>query len=333
MKARHHSLARKELAFSLIEIMVAVALMTVIVLGLLSVFNTTQKAFRSSMAQVDYLATGRAAADILARDLVEITPSQMSQYGNGGMTNCLNFYAELSPSFANPLLQGLPGTVSPTVPGAQDQRINIVENFFFLTRANLTWSGIGYAVLPTAPNSGVGTLYRFSTNTTKSGAQSLSGLFYQAVQIEVQNALNNVPITNLNGFEVSRIADGVVHLQVRPFATNGFPVVVNPYNRTFLNGYFRYSHMTNDYRQLRNVVAVGVGGLPEHLNCYFYSNAVPAFVELELGMVEQSVLDRVKGMGVVNAVAQRQYLSNHVAQVHLFRQRIPIRNVDYSAYQ
>jgi hypothetical protein len=31
--------------------------------------------------------------------------------------------------------------------------------------------------------------------------------------------------------------------------------------------------------------------------------------------------------------AQRSYLSNHVSEVHLFRQRIPIRNVDYTAYK
>ena len=34
-----------------------------------------------------------------------------------------------------------------------------------------------------------------------------------------------------------------------------------------------------------------------------------------------------------NVAAQRQFLSNRVAQVHVFRQRIPIRNVDPSLYQ
>jgi hypothetical protein len=31
-------------------------------------------------------------------------------------------------------------------------------------------------------------------------------------------------------------------------------------------------------------------------------------------------------------LAARTYLSNHVAQVHIFRQRIPVRNVDPSVY-
>jgi len=63
---------------------------------------------------------------------------------------------------------------------------------------------------------------------------------------------------------------------------------------------------------------------------YFVSNAVPAFVELEIGVLESDVLKRWRGM---SPVAGANYLSNHVAQVHIFRQRIPIRNADYSAYQ
>jgi hypothetical protein len=30
---------------------------------------------------------------------------------------------------------------------------------------------------------------------------------------------------------------------------------------------------------------------------------------------------------------QRQFLSNHVAQVHIFRQRVSVPNVDLNAYQ
>jgi len=71
--------------------------------------------------------------------------------------------------------------------------------------------------------------------------------------------------------------------------------------------------------------------------------AVPAYLELEVGFLEPHILDRYKAIAsgfvpgtpppqaIINA--QRNYLSNHVAQVHLFRQRIPVRNVDFAAYQ
>src|SRR5205085_5373952 len=71
----------------------------------------------------------------------------------------------------------------------------------------------------------------------------------------------------------------------------------------------------------------------DQVNCTFWSNAVPAYLELELGVLEPHILERFRGIGSGNQLAQRQYLSNHVAQVHLFRQRIPIRNVDFKAYQ
>ena len=60
------------------------------------------------------------------------------------------------------------------------------------------------------------------------------------------------------------------------------------------------------------------------------NQAVPAFVELELGMLEQPIFQRWKSLA--NAEVQRQYLGNHSARVHIFRQRVPVRNVDFSVY-
>jgi hypothetical protein len=60
------------------------------------------------------------------------------------------------------------------------------------------------------------------------------------------------------------------------------------------------------------------------------SNAVPAYLELELGILEPQVLQKYRSIPL--GPPARQYLSNHVAQVHIFRQRIPVRNVDLSAY-
>jgi hypothetical protein len=70
--------------------------------------------------------------------------------------------------------------------------------------------------------------------------------------------------------------------------------------------------------------------------CYFLGSAVPASIELEIGLLEPQILARYRAIGSANAAlqsAQYQYLYNRAAQVHIFRQRIPIRNVDYTAYQ
>src|SRR5262249_37093152 len=59
--------------FSLIEILVVVALMTIIILGLLLMFQQTQRAFTQSMTQSDVLANGRAVMDLIPREVEQMT--------------------------------------------------------------------------------------------------------------------------------------------------------------------------------------------------------------------------------------------------------------------
>src|SRR5258708_2837402 len=62
-------------AFSLIEILIVVALLSIIILGLLAMFSQTQKAFRAGLTQTDVLQAGRLAGDMLGRELEQITPA------------------------------------------------------------------------------------------------------------------------------------------------------------------------------------------------------------------------------------------------------------------
>ena len=64
-----------------------------------------------------------------------------------------------------------------------------------------------------------------------------------------------------------------------------------------------------------------------------YSNTVPASVEVELGVLEDTHAPARRRSAQRAPPAQMNYLSNHVGQVHLFRQRVVIRNVDPTAYQ
>jgi type II secretory pathway pseudopilin PulG len=322
-------LALRRLAFSLIEIMVTIALLSFIVLGLLAMFNQTQKAFRSSMTQVDVLEAGRAVTDMIARDIESMVASELPDSPSNALRT-LNFFAELSPNFpqfTQPILQGLPGTVGLGGPGTQECRTNVFYDVFVLAKQNLDYIGIGYQVRPEYQNGVYGTLYRFATNRTKGAAVLLSAEFRGAEGIQWTG--NTTP-TNM-----SRIADGVVHFEVKAYDTNGCPF---NYNTSYTNAMFR----TNGYVQASGIGSGFVGmrnshmtkpsaAVPDRFNYYFYSNAVPAYLELEVGFLEPHILDRLKGIG--NAQAQYQYLSNHVANVHLFRRRIPIRNVDFLAYQ
>ena len=315
-------------AFSLIEILVTVALLSFIILGLLSMFTQTQRAFRDSMKQVDVMSSGRTVTDMLARELAQITPSEMAfttnffalipQASQPPFIPTL-YFAESSTG--QPLLQGLPGTLG--------LRTNIIQSLFFVTRNNQDWIGTGYEVLADSPNAGVGTLYRFATNRNKANAIYLSSDFVQAPLVNVAG----VPSTNL-----TRVADGVVHFRVRAFANNGF--LISPPPGAGFPAWGTYPVInagavdSTNYATMPNDTWTGVAAVPDQVDYYYFqSNAVPAYLEVELGVLEPHILERFKGIGSGNPAAQRAYLSNHVAQVHVFRQRIPIRNVDFNAYQ
>ena len=61
------------------------------------------------------------------------------------------------------------------------------------------------------------------------------------------------------------------------------------------------------------------------------SNTVPATVEINLGVLEDRSIQRARPSAL--RLAQSNYLAQQAGKVHVFRQRVWIRNVDPSAYQ
>ncbi len=290
-------------AFSLIEILVVVGLLSIIILGLVAMFSQTQRAFRLGLAQVDVLESGRAVTDMMTRELSQMTPARAS--------NAVNFYLGVArlPLALQPYKiqkQELPGDPAPV-------RTNLIEELFFLTKENQTWTGIGYYVSGAA--GGVGTLYRYATNSYF--GQNPAELF-AGYNKSLNDAVDRNVFTNLN-----RIMDGVVHFKVRAynpdgrwitttnqFATNQFGVVVNAEVRE--PGSALYASGESEFYRLT-------------------TNAVPAFVELELGVLEERSIIRART--ITDTKARSDYLAREAGKVHLFRLRVPVRNVDRTAYQ
>jgi hypothetical protein len=71
--------------------------------------------------------------------------------------------------------------------------------------------------------------------------------------------------------------------------------------------------------------------VPGEVKYIFTSNAVPAYVEFELGILEKQAYERYRAMPDYDS--RTNFLARQIGSVHLFRQRVPIRSVDYSAYQ
>ncbi len=288
-------------AFTLVEIMVVMVLLSVIVLGLMVMFTQTQKAFRAGMTQTDQLEGGRMFSELLLRDLEQIQPS--------GQPTGLNFYTQIPQNYT-PLEQSMPAS---TVP-----RTNVLQDLFFVTRVNQTWTGVGYFVrvnnngtnqvgVQTVPDI-VGTLYRFETNMPVS-------LFNGS------NAFQQFLVATNGGVgSISKIMDGVVEFSVHCYDTNG--ILLTQSSRV---------NFTNNFNSILINDALPTYEPNEEQLYAFSNNLVPAYVEVQLGVLEPDTLKRFNS--IPNSTVRSNFLANHAGNVQLFRQRIAIRDVDPSAYQ
>ena len=303
---RHSSFAIRR-AFTLIEVMVVMALLSLIVIALMAVFNSTQAAFRASSTQADVLGGGSAAMDLITADLRQMTPSlgQTNTVVSGiYVPGAVNFFATNNSVYYQPLSQTLPGSTA--------QRTNLLQWFFVLGRQNANWTGAGYIVNSGSTNS-LYPLYRFYAQTNVAGNPLT--LFY-AFETQIFNG----QWTNL-----SHVLDGVVHLTLRAYDTNGV-------------------WLTNSYGLGRPLTVRNTWFSPPQwgeVGFTFFSNSVPASVEVQLGVLEDRAIARAASLGIAGyspspsapTTAQWQYLQNQAGRVHLFRQRVNIPNVDPSAYQ
>ena len=249
-------------ALTLLEMMVAVTLLAVIMIGLLAMFQYTQRALRVANMQTDVFENARAAIQLVARDL-----SELSDYGD---SNILNAAVTL---YGSPVYELQP----PAAPGPT--RVYFDEAFW-LTRVNDVWQGIGYYVDGT--NFGVGTLYRFSETTNTASARFLLNRFSSS--------------TNTH-----RVSDGIVHFYMEAvYATN------DPGSALPKQQYLR----RNDFRFPLD-----------------QSNALPAFIDLEIGVLEPATLKQFNALtNNPDPTIPLQFLQRHVGKIHFFRERVPIRN-------
>ncbi len=226
------------LGFTLVEVMVVMAILSLIVLALAGVFSTTQRAFRASVTQTDVLQGSRAVMELIAADLRTATPcdaafSPLSPLTN---TNGVNFFVSNNPTCYAPLLQSLPGTST--------FRTNLLQWFFVLSRQNTKWTSVGY-IVNTASTNSIYPLYRYynETNLTANPA-ALYNIF-----------LNEINQGNSGFTNMSHLIDGVIHLVVRPYDLNGI-LMTNGYSTNLMLNPVHNTWFTPPYPAVR-----GRGGL------------------------------------------------------------------------
>ena len=315
------SAIRNRNAFTLVEILVVLVLLSLIVFALMAVFSGTQRAFRASLTQTDILQGGRALMDLISSDMETMTTANWQTNlslpfpGNNNPSpnfyQPVNFYVSVK-SFASGPPSPLYQTFVTSPSGAE--RTNLLEDIFILSKGNIngvnSWICTGYSVATNLADGTLYPLYRFYMTTNASaGPAGEFGLF---------NSFTNYNYADSTNW--SHMMDGVVNLTVHAYDTNGVWMT---------NGYVNPSVM--HVRCVRfNPAGVINGVYISEPDCVFYSNAVPASVVVQLATLEDRTLQHAEGLAGVN---QSNYLANSPGQVHVFRQHVWIRNVDPTAYQ
>ncbi|MDB6018823.1 MAG: hypothetical protein JWR19_3312 [Pedosphaera sp.] len=284
-------------AFSLIEILVVVALLSVIIIGLVAMFDQTRRALVSSTTQVDVLESGRAASELIGRELEQITPGYSRDVNGHNFNVALEFYPD-----------GTPAVLTQKLADPVEVRTNMMQQLFFVTHNNLQWNAVGYVI--TTPEFGVGTLYR--TNYTLTSPAQIGLALTNFMGLPLPPGTINLPMSS------SRIVEGVVHFSVRAYAYGT--------NVTLIT-----NSIASGMIAAQAIVIPAYNIATDNYNYQLKSNATPAYVELEMGFLETRALERLKS--ITDSPASRKFLATHAGQVHLFRQRIPIRNVDPAAYK
>lgn len=329
--ARTRGVMRRRLqAFTIIELMLAVAILGVIIYALFSVFNETQRALRRSEKDTDIAQKARAVADIIGNELMQARPTHSFSLSNNP-AGARALVKEIN------MLGGLEQMYVPTIMDAPEENIlrrtNFIHNIYFYNNRTNAWQGIGYRVVHFT--NGVGSLQRFETNIF--GHKPFGNL-----------GASNFLQLSLTNIAYRHVADGVVHLTFIPYDHNGRRLgwdtenhTVAGYNTNFYNVIrTRYNGSidsarsdTNDFTQNTVLLQEGMPILDtnnapnlQYTTAFrFLSNALPAYIEMELGMLEPETLAQYYLMLEDENPNALKFLQRQIGKVHLFRQRIPIR--------
>ncbi len=192
-------------AVTILELLVAVSLISFIILALYQMFDRTQGLMRRAVREVDKFEAGRAAADVIKRDVAQI------QAGNSPLGSlAVNFYTGTNWSVGAITMTNSSNVVLQTV--LQDALFASFDPMATPTN----WMNVGYRVASSTNATalatfGLGTLYRWTTNANRFNPN-------------MQAAFLNGPPPQY----FQRVADNVVHFRLTGI-TNGAPVPPGSY--------------------------------------------------------------------------------------------------------
>lgn len=281
--------ARRRQGMTLLELMVSMTLLTVIVLGLYSMFDQTQKALIRGSEEVDVQETARSAFRVMLEELDQARVAHEFDGTNFAIapnTNAPRYLRQV-------LIDG-----STNFHGLQD--------FFFLTREGPRTKVVGYFVraasdprrgmIPRPADSnlwtaGVGSLYRFelATNYLHVGNRHLQTNFQNFLIDYAPHPFYRQPLMT----NVQKVADGVVNLRIIGY-TNGTLVSFGDPTNNRANAFVAETNHRN-----------------------------PSHVAIQMGVLEPKTLAQARLIPGTFAVSN--YLYRASPNVLMLRARVPLR--------
>ncbi len=301
--------------FTVTELMVAISLMGVIIFALTAVFNQTQKALRRTEIQNDISEKGRSVLELVTRELEQVVATNFRRE--------TNFYVALTQ---------IP-VVYTNRNDPKSLHTNVLNEVFLQTRSVNQWAGIGFRVVDPMTGGpardGIGSLERFTPDPVR--IFPIDNYFSRLF-------VNSLTATNNPAYRTNfhHIAQGVVHFQIKVLdldgrrlgwdTTNintGYPLV-----RLDSKGALMKPALINTASNIVDapilVRQVFPGGSPE-TSFAFRSNALPAFLEFELGIIDPETFRNYLTMRTDRNPNAGAFALNRLGKVQLFRQLIPIR--------
>ena len=291
----------------------AVTITTVITLALTAVFGQVQRAFRAGIQQVDVFEGGRASLELIAQDL-----DQMVSLGDIEFTNF--WTVPFQPGMYNTLGRMQENTGLLTI----QQEVLFFQEFNDLIKA------VGYRVIPDRRAPGIDfeeaddlirvvRVFRFETNVPRNAlrfqpSQTWSAIITAFLQdpLQIQQNDNTASVS----YQFQEVLGGVVHFRVIPQYQNG---------RVWDKDLEEFYYQNRDPSLPRDIEVDSTEPRGGAAFTYAFSeDALPAYVELEIGVMEPAILEEWRSIAEVNMAGASDLIRDEASKIHMFRRRMAI---------
>lgn len=352
---------RRAGAFSLLEMMIAVGMLTIVVFALYSMFDQTQKALRQSLNQAELSEGGRAALDLVVRSVERAASPQVR--------DALHLVIKPADATGYELVfQGDGQQASRTQP------LRFDELFFTYPVPGNLWHVAGLFVGPdgagpvsTGTTVGLATLYLIdealpNTNLVRILDEQLgTGIGSDPAQVPPMRltgppAVQTNLITSRLGTiafagretlqsraDAVRLLEGIIQFKVTAFDADGRPFdrlhpitydLTAPRVGVNTNLPFQHVAVTPSAWQATNriggvsrplpVSIVNINPDTSQVNAQFRGTNTPSALEIELTLLDGKQLDQFRSLPNTLQVRNR-WLANNAGALQTLRQRVALR--------